>query len=243
MDSDTRHLEKHFGVFTCHTKVFYYDKASLYLFDHKLRVRRAIVWLVEWSYFKFFILLTVIVNSIMLATHSYEYRVNSSHLKETRLEETASKVFISIFFIEFILKVVAMGFIIKKYSYMRSPWNILDLICLISGILEQSINMDGLMMLRMLRVLKPLRSIKALPALQLLVQSLFASFAGLLNIYLFLGFVLSFGAVLGVNLFGGFQYRMCRTTPELIYDASGEAVWPRADINYLCSSDEACQSF
>lgn len=144
------------------------------------------------------------------------------------MENTTSKVFVTIFMLEFVLKVIAQGFILKKFSYMRSALNILDLICLVTGILEVVFNaeVEGLVMLRMMRVLKPLRSIKAMPKLQLHVQSLFASFIGLANIYMFLTFVLSFFAILGVNLFSGFQYRMCRTTPELTTDADGNPVWP-----------------
>ena len=85
------------------------------------------------------------------------------------MENTTSKVFVSIFMLEFVLKVIAQGFILKKFSYMRSALNILDLICLVTGILEVVFNaeIEGLIMLRMLRVLKPLRSIKAVPKLQL----------------------------------------------------------------------------
>ena len=103
-------------------------------------------------------------------------------------------------------------------------------------------DIEGLVMLRMLRVLKPLRSIKAIPKLQLLVQSLFASFVGLFNIYMFLAFILSFFAIFGVNMFSGFQYRACRTTPELTYGTDGIPVWPMAGEDRLCNTDKVCQA-
>lgn len=106
---------------------------------------------------------------------------------------------------EFALKVVATGFVVKKHSYIRNFWNILDFICLLTAVMEQvsteSHNMFT--MLRVLRVLKPLRSIKAIPSLQLLVQGLFASIAGLINVYMFLAFILSFFAIFGVSYFNG----------------------------------------
>ena len=78
--------------------------------------------------------------------------------------DIASKVFVTIFALEFILKTIAMGFVVKKNSYLRSPLNVLDFVCLITGVLEQTtLNVDTFLMLRMMRVLKPLRSIKALP--------------------------------------------------------------------------------
>ena len=64
---------------------------------------------------------------------------------------------------------------------------------------------------------------------------------GLFNVYLFLCFVLSFFAILGVNLFNGYQYRACRTTAELVTDAtSGKQYWPNPDSYKLCNSDEVC---
>ena len=156
---------KFYAVFRFHSQVFYYDKKSLYIFTGNNTFRRWIVWLVESSFFKFFILSTVLANSIILANHNYEYRINPLISQRTELENIASKVFISIFLLEFILKIIAMGFILKNHSYMRSGWNILDLICLVTAILEQIFtDLDGgFMMLRMLRFLRPLRSIKAIP--------------------------------------------------------------------------------
>ena len=155
-----------YGVFTCHGHIFYYDKKSLFIFDHEWRIRRAIVWLVEWKPFKIFILLAVVANSIFLASHSYEHRIDPSIYENTQIEKTSSKVFVSIFIIEFVLKVIAMGLVIKKHSYMRSFWNVLDFICLVTAIMEQtSINAETFSIFKTLRVLKPLRSIKAMPSL------------------------------------------------------------------------------
>ena len=132
--------EKNFGrfyaVYRFHDKIFYYDKRSLYLFNENNRLRKCIVWLVESSAFKFSILATVLANSILMASHSYEYRINPDIEKVTDLEEITGKIFVSIFLLEFILKTIAMGFIVKRNSYMRDGWNILDFVCLVTGILE-----------------------------------------------------------------------------------------------------------
>ena len=124
---------------------------------------------------------------------------------------------------------------------MRSPLNVLDFVCLVMGVLELSnINVEGFFMLRLVRVLKPLRSIKAIPSLQLLIQSLISAIAGLVNVYIFLTFVLSFFAIFGVALFSGYQYRACRVTPELIYSLDGTPSWPKVDYDRLCNSDDSC---
>ena len=73
-----------------------------------------------------------------------------------------------------------------------------------------------------------------------------ASLFGLLNVLLFLNFVLAFFAVLGVNLLQGSQYRACRQSSELQYitDSNGKEVpiWPKIEPFKLCNADSDCQT-
>lgn len=203
-----------------------------------------IVWLVEWRWFQFFIFAIVIANSVLQITNDYAYRVDFRQQEQSEASKTVSVVFISIFLVEFVLKVIAMGFILKKNSYLRTPINYIDFICVIVGILElTSWNVESFMILRILKVLKPLRSVKAVPQLQLLIKSLVESLYGLANVYLFLVFILALFSIFGVNMFAGFQYRACRTGPELLSAADGTPYWPKADVPTLCSSDAMCQEF
>jgi hypothetical protein len=41
--------------------------------------------------------------------------------------------FLIIYTIEMILKVIALGFVMEKNSYLRDPWNILDFIVVLFG--------------------------------------------------------------------------------------------------------------
>lgn len=41
--------------------------------------------------------------------------------------------FLIIYTIELILKVIALGFVMEKNSYLRDPWNILDFIVVFFG--------------------------------------------------------------------------------------------------------------
>ena len=111
-------------------------------------------------------MIVVLANSVMLASHDYMYRMDPEVEKITDFEKTASKVFFAIFITEFVLKVIAMGFVVKKYSYIRDYWNVLDFICLLTAVMENISTDEGnnmFTMLRVLRVLKPLRSVKAIP--------------------------------------------------------------------------------
>jgi hypothetical protein len=72
----------------------------------------------------------------------------------------------SVFIFEAALKIIAMGFIFHKYSYMRYGWNVVDFIIVIAGILEFIAVDLNLKALRILRVIRPLRSLKASPSIR-----------------------------------------------------------------------------
>lgn len=49
------------------------------------------------------------------------------------IQETTEPYFLAIFTVECVLKIIAFGFILHKGSYLRSGWNILDFIVVVSG--------------------------------------------------------------------------------------------------------------
>ena len=83
-----------------------------------------------------FILLVIVLNVIVMSFHSYEFRIDASKPPNSKMEDISSKVFVTIFLLEFAAKVVAMGFIMNPKSYLRSPWNVLDFLCLLTGLSE-----------------------------------------------------------------------------------------------------------
>ena len=60
-----------------------------------------------------------------------------------------------------IVKVMAMGFIMEPYTYLRSPWNWLDFLVIVSSLLTSLIG--NLAPLRALRVLRALKTISIVP--------------------------------------------------------------------------------
>ena len=49
------------------------------------------------------------------------------------MQEDLEPVFMGIFTMEMVVKIVADGFILHKDSYLRNPWNIMDFIVVVSG--------------------------------------------------------------------------------------------------------------
>jgi hypothetical protein len=104
-------------------------------------------------------------------------------------------------------------------------------------------NYSSIKIFRTLRLLRPLRSIQKVPRLRILVTTLSRSTMGLLNVNLFLFFIVSVFSILGVHQFSGAQYRRCRM---IEVPCNGELPcdeWPiNFDANKLCNNNEQWQS-
>lgn len=62
-----------------------------------------------------------------------------------------------------IIKGIAKGFILNKYTYLRNPWNWLDFIVITSGYATIGMEVGNLAGLRTFRVLRALKTISILP--------------------------------------------------------------------------------
>ncbi len=73
-----------------------------------------------------------------------------------------------------IVKIVSMGFICNKGSYLRDAWNILDFVIIASGYMSMFLEGSGvnLSALRSFRVIRPLRTISSVAGLRVIVSSL-----------------------------------------------------------------------
>ena len=45
-------------------------------------------------------------------------------------------IFTWLFFTEAIVKIIAMGFVVTRNSYLRDGWNIVDFVIAVSGVIE-----------------------------------------------------------------------------------------------------------
>jgi hypothetical protein len=64
-----------------------------------------------------------------------------------------------------IIKVIAKGFLLHRYSYLRSPWNWLDFVVIASGLMTDAFQLDlgNFNVLRAFRVLRALKTISIFP--------------------------------------------------------------------------------
>ena len=69
---------------------------------------------------------------------------------------------------EMVIKVIAKGFILNNYTYLRNPWNWLDFIVILSGYLTSFVEMGNIAGLRTFRVLRALKTVSIMPGTNIL---------------------------------------------------------------------------
>uniref|UniRef100_A0A8C2EU09 Calcium channel, voltage-dependent, R type, alpha 1E subunit a n=1 Tax=Cyprinus carpio TaxID=7962 RepID=A0A8C2EU09_CYPCA len=123
-----------------------------------------------------------------------------------RLEKT-EPYFIGMFCFEAGIKIIALGFVFHKGSYLRNGWNVMDFIVVLSGILatagaHMNISLD-LRTLRAVRVLRPLKLVSGIPSLQIVLKSIMKAMVPLLQIGLLLFFAILMFAIIGLEFYSG----------------------------------------
>ena len=154
--------------------------------------------------------------------------------------------FIVVFTIECVLKIIAMGFILHPNAYLRDPWNWIDFLVVVTGIIELTPTSGlSLSALRTLRVLRPLKSISAVPSMKKLIQGMIDSVSALFYAIVFMIFVFINFAIFGTQQFGGAYYQRCRTTEDSVggiwpYTISPESLCGSTGTAYRCPEDTVC---
>jgi hypothetical protein len=84
-----------------------------------------------YRWFSHLVSLSIFLNCLCLSIYDYKDRNSLSNWNKV-LDELDAILSI-IFIVEAIIKIIAMGFIIHRYSYLRQGWNVIDFIIAISG--------------------------------------------------------------------------------------------------------------
>ncbi|XRB04885.1 voltage-dependent calcium channel L type [Pycnococcus provasolii] len=189
--------------------------------------------------FEYVVMMMIVVSSIIMATESPRTMENESTVKAL---EAIDAVFTTIFALEMIIKLAAIGIARHPGSYCADPWNFLDGFIVVLSIVSmplESLNLGWVRAVRTIRVLRPLRVISRVPELKLVVNALLRSVPGLGNVlFVSLLFWLIFG-ILAMQLFMG-KYHRCddgtEDNPAIELDqpeceAAGHQ-WKNADMNF-----------
>ncbi|VVC34211.1 Hypothetical protein CINCED_3A011574 [Cinara cedri] len=169
-------------------------------------LRKLCISVIEWKPFEYLILMTIFANCVALAIYK-PYPCNDSNTINGYLDRI-EHVFLVIFTVECIMKIIAYGFVAHSGAYLRNGWNFLDFtIVLMGGI--SIINGFDVKALRAFRVLRPLRLVSGVPSLQVVLNSILRAMVPLLHIALLVIFVIIIYAIIGLELFSGALHSTC----------------------------------
>nr|XP_047138461.1 voltage-dependent R-type calcium channel subunit alpha-1E isoform X2 [Hydra vulgaris] len=186
-----------------------YPHNHLFVLKPENAFRRACVKISTSKPFESFIMLVIISNCVMMALNAPLPEGDKSNIN-TKLEQFEVYM-LAIFILEAFLKVVSQGFILHANSYLRTPWNILDFVVIVTGILPYVGLKDGgnLKFIKAAKVLRPLKLVSGVPSLQLVMSAILKSMGSLMEISLLIGFVIVIYAIIGTSLLTGTFRQTC----------------------------------
>jgi hypothetical protein len=218
-----------------------YSPSSLGLFPPSSTIRRYCAKLAMSTAFDNFILLAIIANSVVLALSDYQdvgmLQVPEQPNGINSVVGMSEYIFNAIFTLEFIVRVITMGFYKDTGSYLRDAWNWLDFVVVVIGIVGMIPGLPQLSSIRTFRVLRPLRTLSSLPGMRVLVGALLTSLPMMLDVVMILMFVFAIFGVLGVQLWNGKLHSYCRATP---WPDPDTGLWAYGASERVCGGHFTC---
>ncbi|CAH1959849.1 unnamed protein product [Acanthoscelides obtectus] len=211
--------------------------SSLFILSEENIIRRYTRFIIEWPPFEYAVLLTIIANCIVLALEEHLPFHDKTVLAQ-KLERT-EVYFLGIFCVEASLKILALGFVLHRGSYLRNIWNIMDFFVVLTGFLTmfpQDIIAVDLRTLRAIRVLRPLKLVSGIPSLQVVLKSIIKAMAPLLQIGLLVLFAIVIFAIIGLEFYSGALHRTCYS----LYDI--DEIVKEGDEEVPCNTDNETQA-
>uniref|UniRef100_A0A8D3DN37 Sodium channel protein n=1 Tax=Scophthalmus maximus TaxID=52904 RepID=A0A8D3DN37_SCOMX len=145
--------------------------------------------------------------------------INCGFMTQSGLPEWAKNVeyvlfhelytFTGIYTFEFLVKVLAQGFCVGKFTFLRDPWNWLDFCVIVMAYVTEFLVLRNFSALRTFRVLRAFKAISVIPGLKTIVGALFQSVKRLSDVMILTVFCLSVFALIGLQLFMGHLKQKC----------------------------------
>ncbi|NXF86075.1 SCN5A protein, partial [Eubucco bourcierii] len=173
-------------------------------------IRRTAIKILVHSYpfFTLFIMCTILTNCVFMAlTESPKNSSNASWNKFT---------FTGIYTFESLIKILARGFCLNEFTFLRDPWNWLDFTVIVMAYVGAVSKLGSVSVLRTFRVLRALKTISVVPGLKIIVGALIQSVKKLSDVMILTVFCLSVFALIGLQLFkGNLRYKCTKNSTEL----------------------------
>ncbi|KAK3569225.1 hypothetical protein QTP86_026514, partial [Hemibagrus guttatus] len=122
--------------------------------------------------------------------------------------------FTAIYTFDSLIKILAMGFCIGKFTFLRDPFNWLDFTVIVMAyVTEFGKGLGNVSALRSFRVVRALKTISVIPGLKTIVGALFQSVKKLSDVMILTVFCLSVFALIAMQLFMGNLRNKCIKIP------------------------------
>ncbi|XP_015174798.1 PREDICTED: sodium channel protein 60E isoform X1 [Polistes dominula] len=168
---------------------------SWFLFSPWNPIRRCCIFLSTNQYFDYMVMATILLNCVFLAM--------------TETVEEAEYIFLAIYTAEMVIKSIAKGFILNKYTYLRNPWNWLDFVVITSGYATIGMDVGNLAGLRTFRVLRAFKTVSIMPGLKTIINALLHSFKQLAEVMTLTIFCLMVFALFALQVYMGELRNKC----------------------------------
>ncbi|XP_009694249.1 PREDICTED: sodium channel protein type 5 subunit alpha-like, partial [Cariama cristata] len=167
-------------------------------------IRRTAIKILVHSLFTSFIICTIITNCVFMAlTESSKASPSPSWNKYVEF------TFTGIYTFESLIKILARGFCLNEFTFLRDPWNWLDFSVIVMAYVGAFSDLGSVSVLRTFRVLRALKTISVVPGLKIIVGALIQSVKKLANVMILTVFCLSVFALIGLQLFKGNLRQKC----------------------------------
>ncbi|XP_026685320.1 muscle calcium channel subunit alpha-1-like [Diaphorina citri] len=125
--------------------------------------------------------------------------------------ENIEYIFLVIFTVECVMKILAYGFVAHPGAYLRNGWNLLDFTIVVIGMISTTLSSllkDGFDV-KALRAFRVTFTLFKWWSLQVVLNSILRAMVPLLHIALLVLFVIIIYAIIGLELFSGKLHRSC----------------------------------
>ncbi|XP_060888420.1 sodium channel, voltage-gated, type I like, alpha b [Labrus mixtus] len=175
---------------------------ALYILNPFNPLRRVAIRVLVHSMFSMLIMFTILTNcAFMTLSHPPEWAKNVEY------------TFTGIYTFESLIKILARGFCVGKFTFLRDPWNWLDFSVILMAYITEFVNLGNVSALRTFRVLRALKTISVIPGLKTIVGALIQSVKKLSDVMILTVFCLSVFALIGLQLFMGNLRQKCVRVP------------------------------
>ncbi|XP_050797481.1 sodium channel protein type 5 subunit alpha-like [Gopherus flavomarginatus] len=170
-------------------------------------IRRTAIKISVHSLFTIFIMCTILINCVFMAI--FETRRKSKSPKFRDWSKYVEYTFTAIYTFEVLIKILARGFWLNEFTFLRDPWNWLDFSVIAMAYAREFSDLGNVLALRTFRVLRALKTISILPGLKVIVSALIHSVKKLADVMILTIFCLSVFALIGLQLFKGNLRHKC----------------------------------